>query len=332
MKRILFITLLVLSILSFGSGSASCSKGYSGKAETINFGANPSGSCGLIYIAQERGFFASEGLTVNVKDYDSGSAAIDAVLNGGMDIAWSSEFRLVRGAFTKEKINAVAVINRFTDQFIFGRIDGGVKNIADLKGKKIGVPRNTITEFYLTLFLMFNRVSINDVVLVDVLPAQAMDALTTGKVDAAVVWEPYSSQIKVQLADRAVVWSVQNAQPGFGVICSRNDWLAENPQTIIRFLKSIAQAEDYIIRNTEAARRIIQTRLNYDDVAMDTVWSECQFSISLDQSFILAMEDEARWMTSNSLTTEKTIPNFLDYVYTDGLKAVKPDAVKITGK
>jgi hypothetical protein len=34
-------------------------------------------------------------------------------------------------------------------------------------------------------------------------------------------------------------------------------------------------------------------------------------------------------MISNNLTTEKTIPNFLDYIYTDALKAVKPDAVKI---
>ena len=41
------------------------------------------------------------------------------------------------------------------------------------------------------------------------------------------------------------------------------------------------------------------------------------------------MEDEARWMITNNLTTEKQVPNFLDYIYEDGLKAVKPEAVNI---
>lgn len=333
MNLIFKITLVLLAALLIGSGLSSCSNnGYPGEAETINFGANPSGSCGLIYIAQERGFFTRQGLTVNVKNFDSGSAAIDAILKGDMDIAWSSEFRLIRGAFAREGISSLATINRFTDQFIFGKIDSGIKNTADLKGKRIGVPRNTITEFYLNLFLLFNGISIEDVFLVDVLPAQAMDSLSSGKVDAAVVWEPYSSQMKVQFAEETVVWSVQDTQPGFGVISSRNEWITGNPQTINRFLKSLTQAEDYLNRNTEEATRIIQARLNYDDATMKTLLSECKFSLSLDQPLILAMEDEARWMISKSLTTEKMVPNFLDYLYVDGLKAVKPGAVRIRGK
>jgi len=34
-------------------------------------------------------------------------------------------------------------------------------------------------------------------------------------------------------------------------------------------------------------------------------------------------------MIKNKLTSEKTVPNFLDYIYEDGLKAVKPEAVNI---
>jgi hypothetical protein len=41
------------------------------------------------------------------------------------------------------------------------------------------------------------------------------------------------------------------------------------------------------------------------------------------------MEDEARWMMGNDLTAEKSVPNFKEYIYLDGLKAVKPDAVDI---
>jgi NitT/TauT family transport system substrate-binding protein len=41
------------------------------------------------------------------------------------------------------------------------------------------------------------------------------------------------------------------------------------------------------------------------------------------------MEDEARWMINNNLTTEKTVPDFLDYIYIDGLESIKPGSVNI---
>jgi hypothetical protein len=62
---------------------------------------------------------------------------------------------------------------------------------------------------------------------------------------------------------------------------------------------------------------------------MAVVWPDSQFSLSLDQSFITAMEDEARWMIANNLTAEKQVPNFNDYVNEDALKALKPESVNI---
>jgi NitT/TauT family transport system substrate-binding protein len=108
-----------------------------------------------------------------------------------------------------------------------------------------------------------------------------------------------------------------------------NDWITQNPELIRRFLKSLAQAEEYLIRNPAEAKRIVQQQLNLDSDYMETVWSQNQFSLFLDQSLILAMEDEARWMIDNQLTTETQVPDFLNYIYEDGLKAVKPQAVNI---
>jgi len=72
--------------------------------------------------------------------------------------------------------------------------------------------------------------------------------------------------------------------------------------------------------------------LNLDQISLDAVWTQYNFSLSLDQPLILAMEDEARWAIGNGLTDEKTVPNFLNYIYTDALKAVKPEGVMISGK
>jgi len=156
-----------------------------------------------------------------------------------------------------------------------------------------------------------------------------MEAITRGGIDGVIAWEPYSSQIRVQLADRAVALPVQSNQPGYGAAAGRNDWVNRHREVVNRFLKSLAQAEDYLTRNPAAAKGIVRKRLNYDDVFTETIWSENQFALSLDQSLILAMEDEARWMIKNNLTSEKQVPDFMNYIYIDGLKAVKPEAVKI---
>jgi NitT/TauT family transport system substrate-binding protein len=60
-----------------------------------------------------------------------------------------------------------------------------------------------------------------------------------------------------------------------------------------------------------------------------TVWPKHHFSLSLDQSLLIAMNDEGRWMIINNLTTEKTLPYFQDYINTRGLVEVKPEAVNI---
>ena len=62
---------------------------------------------------------------------------------------------------------------------------------------------------------------------------------------------------------------------------------------------------------------------------MEMIWPRYQFALSLDQSLITAMEDEARWMIKNKLTREETVPDFLKYIYEDPLKATKPEAVSM---
>jgi NitT/TauT family transport system substrate-binding protein len=170
--------------------------------------------------------------------------------------------------------------------------------------------------------------NIQDVSLVNVPPPQALEAINKGdSIDGVIAWEPYSSQIRGRLGDRAVALPVQNNQPGYGAIVVRNDWITGHGEVLHRFLKSLAQAEDYTSRSPAAAKAIVRKRLNYDDAFTETIWSENQIFLSLDQSLIAAMEDEARWMIHNGLTKEREVPDFVNYIYADGIQAVKPEAV-----
>jgi NitT/TauT family transport system substrate-binding protein len=201
--------------------------------------------------------------------------------------------------------------------------------VADLRGKRIGLPRRTIAEFYLGRFLELNGMSLKDVTLVNTVPSTSVDAITSGSLDCVVIWNPFARQIIKQMGDNATVLRVQSNQPAYAVAVARNDWLDAHKEVIKRSLKAIAQAELYVINHPSEAKAIVQKRMNYDAAFMETVWLENQFSLSLDQSLIAAMEDEARWMIANNLTTKKQVPVFGDYIYESCLRAVKPEAVNV---
>ncbi len=331
LKRLALIipSLVVVTFLTIAGVSLSCSPSkFSGKTEAIAFGMEPTAVNSLIYIAKAQNYFTANGIEITIKDnYPSGAAAVEGMLKGEVDIATAAELAIVRQAFANQKIGVLGSIDRFTHMKLIGRKDLGIRDIQDLRGKKIGVPLKSAADFMFARFLDLNGIKANQITIVDVQSPKAADSLVNGEVDAVVAWQPNVMTLRDRLGDNAVVWDVQSGQPLYCALVTTNH-LLRNPDLTRRFLKALAQAEDYLVRN-DKARDIVQQRLGYGDKYITTIWPEHEFSLWLDQSLITAMEDQARWMISNNMTTEKQIPDFLDYVDETALKAIKPGAVSI---
>ncbi len=333
MQKIVLAGIAVIAALMLvGSGQwpfTSTPESYSGPTESIVFGGLLSDANIMLFIAEDQHFFAANGINLTIKTYNTGLATTDALLNNKVDIAGSAEYPIVARAFEKDNISIIASISKAYIVQLVGLTDRGIRNVADLKGKRIGVPLGTLQEFYLGRFLDLHGMSIRDVTLINTAPGQVADTIANGSADAVVTWEPFVSRIQEQHKNGTVSWSVQNNQAVYSVLVCRNDWIKQHPDLIRRFLNSLSQAERYIVLHPAEAKAILQNRYHYDDAYMAAVWPENQFSLALDQSLITAMEDEGRWTIKNNRTTEKTVPDFTDYVYTKGLEEVKPEAVNI---
>ncbi len=172
-------------------------------------------------IADEQHFFADNGLNVTIKNYATGSDAVDNLLKGDNDIAVATEFIIVKNAFKNENIIGIGSIARSENNYlIIGRIDRGVENVSDLKGKKIGVPIETIGDFYLGRFLELHGISLRDVTIVDVRPEQSVDAIGNGTVDAILIWKPFTDIIINQLGTNGVGWPAESGQLAYwNAIC-----------------------------------------------------------------------------------------------------------------
>ncbi len=331
LKKFAFLPVAVVIILMIAFGSWFwLQRSYPGKVESITIGIPPNEQSTLILIAEDRGFFTRNGLNATVKTYKTALDALEGMKRSEVEIAETAEFPLVREALGKSGIAIIASIDKFYHVQLAARKDRGIETVSDLKGKKIGAARGTLTEFYLGRFLNLHGISLQDATIVYLPFAQAADALANGSVDAFQVQGKDIPLIKERLdSSKLVIWQSQSGQAGYEVISGRREFLDDHPEAIRRLLKTLEEAARYVLSNPGEARAIIQKRLNYKDAYMATMWPQHQYSLALDQSLILAMEDEARWMISNNLTTEKQVPNFRDYIYSQGLEEVKPEAVNI---
>jgi ABC-type nitrate/sulfonate/bicarbonate transport system substrate-binding protein len=329
-KRILFLTLAFFSALFLGLGSWSCSQPSDpGRIETLTLAAVPTELNAMVYIAEDQKFFARNGLQVNLKGYDSGATSAAGMLKGEADIALAAEFPIVSQVFNKKNITSFGTVTKYENTYIIWRTDSGIETIQDLKGKKIGVTLHTISEFYLGRTLDLNGMNIQQVTLVDTKASESEKTFFNGEVDAVVIWEPWVTQISQRIGKQAITRPLQSGQYAYWNLVSTRDWGKKHSHVLTRLMKSLVQAEDYILSHQEDARAIVRKQMNFDAAYMGMIWPRCQFALSLDQSLIVAMEDEARWMIKNNLTSQKDVPNFLDSVQEDALKAIRPHAVSI---
>lgn len=301
----------------------------SGTPEPIVIRTTVQELAGLIYIAEDQGFFAQNGLDVTIRYCDTGLACVEGMADGEAGIAASAEYPVVGVVLKRGNISVIGSIDKYQGQYIVGRKDRGIEQVADLRKKKIGVAQGTSTEFYLSRFLYLNNINLQDTTFVNVQPSQFATFIGNGSVDAIIVPQVYLKPVEERLCNNAVIWQAQSNQNAFGVLTCRNDWIAAHPETINKLLKSLEQAENYALSHPAESKAILQKRLNYSKEYMATVWPQNQYSLTLDMSLITAMEDEARWMINNNLTSERTMPNFRDYIYTEGLEEVKPESVNI---
>lgn len=333
-KRLAAVFIAIIStvmLLCCSENEQNPAAGTTGKEEHITVAHAQFEPTALFCIAEDQGYFGENGLRLTTQQHNTGVGALDAVLRGEADIAvGTAEFPLVAKAFRKESIAAFGSIGRTEFIYLIARKDRGIEKIPDLKGKRIGTTAGTIAEFYLGRFLELNRMQVQDITFVDIAkPADYADAVASGRVDAIVSAQPNADAVKKRLAGNSVAWLVQSHQPLYSLIISKSEWLSRHPQQVRGFLHSLAQAEEFAIRNPEGAKAIVQKGLKLEPGYMETVWSQNQYSLSLEQSLILVMEDEARWMIANNLTSETVVPDFLKYIHADGLMEVRPKAVNL---
>ena len=300
-----------------------------GLATKVTVGTYSGEYASLLYIADEKGYLRDEGIELAIKPYQFGILTIPDLISGSLDMSLANEFAPVVRSFDTPKLKILASINKTNSYELISRRDHGINLPADLKGKKIGIPQNSQSEFFLGTFLAFNNLSRNDVHIVYIEPFDAVNKITSGEIDATLIWPPHSYDIAKILGANAVIWPAQNDQDAYFVLMSSEDYISKKAGVIEGMLRALVAAQEFIKSNPEESQAIVVRRTNTDPDYIRSVWGANDFSVSLDQAMIVTMEDEARWAIKVKLTDQTKIPNYLNFFYFDALEKVKKNAVTI---
>jgi NitT/TauT family transport system substrate-binding protein len=330
MKGKAIVLLVALVILLVVLGSFLLRKSASPeKTENLRIGVFADSISALVYVGQAQGFFKRHGLDLAIENYQAGAYAVNDLVADKVDVATATGFVLVSQGFKRPDLRAVAAISSTDNVEVIARRDRGIKSPEDLRGKLIGVSKGTVNEFFLSVFLSLNNILPGEVRTVDLKPSDVVSAIADGKIDAASSFPPFSDTMKKNLDRIAVSWPAQGGQSYYFLLITRDELIKARPRAIESLLKGALDAEDFLRKHESEARTIVERTLGLSHELVSSTWPKTRFHVSLDQSLLTLMEDEARWAIQNRLVEAKKVPNYLNYLYLDGLMKLRPGAVGV---
>lgn len=205
-------------------------------------------------VAQDLGYFAEEGLEVDLRFEDDRSNVLAAMERGDIE----ADMRTVGEHQGRPRVDETpGTIIGTIDISVGGDgvlVDGSIQTVADLKGRLVAIEPNIPARLLLQMEMKKAGLSLDDVQLREIATADTIAVLADRSIAAVGTYEPYLSQAAAALPDRqprVLVSSRERPDLIVDIITARDDDLAANPEKYRKFLRGIYRAVDFQRANPE---------------------------------------------------------------------------------
>ena len=267
-------------------------------------------STALLSVAVEKKFFEKYGLDVRLLPVQTGDEALKAVIGGSADIAHAAITPYAFLAIDKPDTKIFATIAENHDEQIIARRDKGISKPSDLKGKKIGYAKTTVSELGLEKLLETNGLRKEDIQWVNLKPLAMPVALLSGDIDAYSAWEPHLANGLKMLGDKAIIFDEpKNTYTWQGNLIADKSYIDGNKNTLEKLLLALIETEKYVSDNKEVATAIVANHVNIPADILNNIWSKFEFKVNLRNDLADIIKENLLWANDRRETKSNNLPD-----------------------
>ncbi len=213
------------------------------------------------YVAEQKGYFKKHGADVKLVWFANYTDSVSALSSGQLDAnsqTWSDTLGpLAKGI----KIKAILVNDNSAGNDAL-LVSPKIKSFAELKGKQVALEQFSISHFVLANALAKNGLKPGDVKIVNLPAGDAAAAFIAGRVDAAVVWNPWIHQITTSGKGRAIFTSKD--MPGLvpDLLVAQEKAIATKRKELVGMIKAWFDTEKFIREQPAEAAKIMAKVVN----------------------------------------------------------------------
>jgi NitT/TauT family transport system substrate-binding protein len=258
LQRFLNLTAVLLVFASLASG---CTSKFAVDKISVRIAMLPILDTIPLYLAQDAGYFAAEG--VSVEFIPVGSAAErDQVMAAGRADGMINDLVSVvlynRQGITVQVVRFMRIASQNVPLYrVVASPKAGIKTVADLAGVPIGISQGSIIDYVTDRLLQFGGLAPDQIktIAVPKIP-ERMALLSSGELKAATLPEPFAT---LAIQNGAVVIADDTAHPELGnsVISFRKTFLDQHPTAVQGFLRAVEKAIQDINASPEKGRPIL---------------------------------------------------------------------------
>ena len=198
-----------------------------------------------VFIADSKGFFKKHGVNATVRLFDSGGAASAAFRGGRADLLAGCDFPTISLLQVEDAI-VLAPIEHDSESIMISAREG-IGSLKDLKGKKVGIPLRSTSEFFTFRALKDVGLGPKDIEVVNLGPADMLPAVVRGDVDVASWWQPFGW--RAEQASNGKVKTLTTAKGYYTLWCpisARRKFVEENPAQTVAVLRALRDAVQWL--------------------------------------------------------------------------------------
>ena len=282
-----------------------CAKEQKQALTTLNIGFQ---KYGLLPIVKQRGdldqALKAQGIQVKWVEFPAGPQLLEGLNVGSVVFGESGEAPPIFAQAASP--NLVYVANQPAApnaEALIVQKNSPIQSIQDLKGKRVALNKGSNVHYLLLKLLEKNQLTLQDIQVVYLPPADARAAFEKGAVDAWVIWDPFFAAAEQQI-DARVLATGQNLVSNHQFYLADRKFAEQHPEVLKTVVQQLNQTTEWVKTHQDDAARLLEKPTALDFNILKTSISRMGFGVKPLSSEVIQQQQ----YVADAFYQQKLIP------------------------